>query len=399
MLIRFHFKDLNINSIFDEIKNLEHDDLRIQIELFEKFQNEDEEEALENKEYDLSNLNDAFQAICMKNQFSPLINRRFLELLQLLFHVDDVMEKPGNESDSKTYLDYNNNNLNKAEYKWNILTDAVREIIFFKESNRKSISSFTQTSHVNLVEATSVAPPPPPKLPDFLKTAIHAKNPENNGQSAPPPPPPLPAFINASASSFAGRTVPPPPPFLNSLKASVPPPPPPPPPPSFLNSTTTKSSTAPAPPPPPPFMNLKKTNQTAESSIEKNDVEKVTVNQLMNKAPPDDLQPISQSDMMLIYNSIPKTTRPLKGFNWQKLPNGVINNKKDNLWTEVNKKQSQVNFDFTKLEEIFAKAKRTTTVLNDNLDSDKITSKKSSSILSFKMSNPQETDVNFLTFL
>jgi len=82
--------------------------LLLQVELFEKFQLEDEFEG--KGEYDLDNLNDAFQAICMRNQFSVKNSEQLLEILKLLFHI----EEPNQEN------------------KWVQATDVLRKIVFFQ---------------------------------------------------------------------------------------------------------------------------------------------------------------------------------------------------------------------------------------------------------------------------
>lgn len=116
--MKLFLKDLRINQIFESLKSLSHDDLIIQIELFEKFQHEDEIEG--HNEYDLTNLNDAFQALCMKNQFSVFNTQKHLELLQLLFHIEEE-----NSKESK---------------KWIRVANSVREIVFFKGYNLLFIS-------------------------------------------------------------------------------------------------------------------------------------------------------------------------------------------------------------------------------------------------------------------
>ena len=101
---------LRINEVFEELKRAAwvQEDLLVQIELFERFQREDEEESA--GEYDLDNLKDAFQAVCMRNQTSAENLQQLLEILKLLFHIEETSQQD----------------------KWAQATDALRLIIFFQ---------------------------------------------------------------------------------------------------------------------------------------------------------------------------------------------------------------------------------------------------------------------------
>ena len=113
--IRFEFINLRLNQALESLKKFSslNDDLSIQIELFEKFQWDDFEQ--NDSKLDMNNLGDVFQAICMKNQFAEANEQKFLELLQILVHLEDE-----------------NKGADDAKNKWFALTNAVREIIFFK---------------------------------------------------------------------------------------------------------------------------------------------------------------------------------------------------------------------------------------------------------------------------
>lgn len=85
-----------------------------QVEVFEKDQCEDEAES--GSQYDMTSVDDAFQAVCMKNQFSAHNSDKFLNLLQLLYHIEE-------EGGDKAVT---------AEHKWQDVNNAVWEIVFVK---------------------------------------------------------------------------------------------------------------------------------------------------------------------------------------------------------------------------------------------------------------------------
>ena len=103
-------KDLRVNEVLAGVKRLSwiQEDLLVQIELFERFQLEDEAEA--KGEYDMENLNDAFRAVCMRNQFSANNSQQLLEILKLLFQIEDSSQ----------------------EDTWAQATNALRQSILFK---------------------------------------------------------------------------------------------------------------------------------------------------------------------------------------------------------------------------------------------------------------------------
>ncbi len=113
--LNFHLSNegLKINQIFDSLKKLPHEDLIIQVEVFEKGQSEDETES--GTQYDMTSLVDAFQAVCMKNQSSVHNVDKFLDLLQVLYHIED-----------------NSGGKVKSEKIWQDLNNAAWEIVFVK---------------------------------------------------------------------------------------------------------------------------------------------------------------------------------------------------------------------------------------------------------------------------
>jgi len=117
---------LRINEVFKQLKKVPcvQEDLLVQIELFERFQREDEEESA--GEYDLENLKDAFQAVCMRNQTSAENLQQLLEILKLLFHIEETSQQD----------------------KWTQAIDALRLIIFFQGKLQTKIIDRTFKTHL-----------------------------------------------------------------------------------------------------------------------------------------------------------------------------------------------------------------------------------------------------------
>ena len=112
---------LRINEVFEKLKRVAwvQEDLLVQVELFERFQRDDEAESA--GEYDLNNLNDAFQAVCMRNQTSTENLQQLLEILKLLSHIEETSQQD----------------------KWAQATDALRLIIFFQGKLETQITDRT----------------------------------------------------------------------------------------------------------------------------------------------------------------------------------------------------------------------------------------------------------------
>ena len=89
----------------------------IQIELYEKCQLEDEQEAFNSNCLNMNNALDVFNAICLKNQNFKNVNHKFLELLQLVLQMSEFHGEQ-------------NNVVSQMETLFTILTDTARELIF-----------------------------------------------------------------------------------------------------------------------------------------------------------------------------------------------------------------------------------------------------------------------------
>ena len=122
---------MKIIETFFGLKNLTNKDLIIQIELYEKCQLQDEAEALGQSHFDLNNLNDVFNAICIKLHSAKKNNEKFLELLQLVFNIEDEKN--------------NRNGSAKVPEIWNNLNECAREIIFGKNMRKTFTENSTQT--------------------------------------------------------------------------------------------------------------------------------------------------------------------------------------------------------------------------------------------------------------
>ena len=122
-----------------------HDDLLIQIDQFEKSQVEDEKEAFEKNGFDLNNIYDVFNAVCMKNQNSAICSQKFLELLQLiLFNLEE--EKAATSSSKVNRLKEKEKRHQDREKIWSILIETVREFMFKNKKLRNLfIDCSTQT--------------------------------------------------------------------------------------------------------------------------------------------------------------------------------------------------------------------------------------------------------------
>lgn len=134
---------MKIISVFDDLKKLPNDDLLIQIDQFEKSQVEDEREAFEKNGFDLNNIYDVFNAVCMKNQNSPTCSQKFLQLLQLiLFNLEE--EKTTSSTSKICRQKEKEKRNNDREKTWSILIETVREVMF--KNNKKLRNIFIECS-------------------------------------------------------------------------------------------------------------------------------------------------------------------------------------------------------------------------------------------------------------
>ncbi|CAF0767609.1 unnamed protein product [Brachionus calyciflorus] len=405
--LRLELITLKFSELYDELKKVQDSDLIIQLDLYETYQREDEAEAFEKNGFDINDPKEVFNSICFKNKDSKIKNQKFLELLQILYQLnDDESSAP----ESK----------NKFVNSINFLIASLRDISL--RGNIISIRSdkSTQTSNKfdsNLYDKVSTAtvhlkPPqyPPPPTPEATPTAPPRKNvvfrnkinsqinPEQiNEISLIPPPPPLPV-LNTSTETKAfeklpNATQPPPPPpigLLNLSHSSTPPPPPPignlnfakmPPPPPPLGNLNSSSISIPTPPPPPPppmnSMNLSNLPPPPPS--------------LINKAI-DKLESSIQNGSKTVYSTLPKANKPLKNFTWQKVPPTALSS--NNLWKDVNDKDENVMLNFTILEELFAKTNQL--IKKNNLETDQ---KKTDSKLMIKGISVLPQQEQLVTFL
>ena len=76
---------MRFQVVLEEFKKSQNADIMIQLDLFQKWQRSDEEEALTKNGIDLNNSQDLFNAICIKTQQSLDNYQKFVEMLQVLF--------------------------------------------------------------------------------------------------------------------------------------------------------------------------------------------------------------------------------------------------------------------------------------------------------------------------
>ena len=315
---------MKLTDTFYSLRDLSNTDLIIQIESYEQCQLEDESDALGQSGFDLNNISDVFNAICIKVQSSDKNHEKFLELLQLLFNIED----------GKTNYIHKNKS-DQVNEKWMKLNQCAREIIFGKNIDKSLTENSTQTVLIEPVEVdfvknefiklksspsgsnlpffdpntndfpTGPPPPipisPPPPLDHQDSPIPNSPTPpppiqlENNSSIPSPPPLPIPSIDDNKSAPF--EYIPPPPLSFGN----IPPPPPsfggiPPPPPSFGGIPPPPPSFGGIPPPPPSFGGI--------SSVMINSINKT--NEL-------------SSQQNAIYKSLPKPSKPLKTFSWQKV--------------------------------------------------------------------------------
>lgn len=408
--------------------------MSIQLDLYDKFQLEDDKEAFSKNGFDLNNPIELFNAIYFKNQNNQNNNQKLLELLQIVFQLID--------EDENTTLD--SNFKNKFENVINFMITTLRDVsvkgklipVFSERSTQTSelISrhqnlnkeigynlNFNQSLSKKTIQAPTYPPPPAPESPPpvppkrtivFRKKELNLTDGNNNiaeqpkkiieqplstqvevvtnqdNKSSIPPPPPLPAFFN----SLNNHIVPPPPPLpeffknTNTFSPSLPPPPPPPPLPGFLTNLIPSSSAIPPPPPPPPpfFSNITTTSSNLPPQQPLSLASSIAINTALNKLEG------SLSDKTCIYNTLPKPKKPLKNFGWQKVPNTASS--QNNVWKELNDNNDNIKLDFNLLEDLFIKTNQL--MLNkmnqsDNLKTDvnKLTKSASNSSTSLEQTS------------
>ena len=234
-------------------------DVLVQIDLYEKIQLEDEEEAsatmfgcqLDNSLFDQNNTDDLSSGIFLKCISNPTSAQKLLELLQIIFNYCDN---------------------DKPELFFDSLIETAR-----KDNKRKPIAPPRQRVQIQSTETTDEGGSLKLKL---IKESSQPRSPVR-------PPPPQIFISDDSIKKFEPRSPPLPPP---------PPPPPPLPPPSELFTARTNKlkpgSPAASPPQPPqlsPLLHL-------EANFESPSVFKAT-----------------------IYNNLPKPTKAMKNLGWKKV--------------------------------------------------------------------------------
>jgi hypothetical protein len=283
------------------LKKSENADLLIQINLFNEWQQKDEDEALLNNGFDLNNSQDLFNAICLKTQQTIEYHQKFVEILQVLFLADEG--EGGTKLDKEKLVKIWEKLVEAAKNATNNLRKTCEVVECETQTDEYQIQSIPSTAIIQ--ESSLCTPPPPPPFPSSLLPSLknHVLSQANKDTQVPPPAPPPP---------------PPPPPFFGGLSGSAPPPPPPPPffigssgtdplssppPPSSYNGST--GSKAPPPPPPPLSCEFNKTNSSFPAFM----------NPLANIPSP-------------IFSLVPKTSKAVKNLNWQKLPDSAMSKKK-----------------------------------------------------------------------
>ena len=269
----------------EELKKTENADLLIQINLFNEWQQKDEDEALLNNGFDLNNSQDLFNAICLKTQQSIEYHQKFVEILQVLFLAD---EGDGGIKMNKEKLDKVWEKLVEASK--NATTNLKNEVV--ESETQTDEYQIQSNSSPAIIQELHLCPPPPPPFPASLLPTlkIHVLSPENKENQVPPPAPP-----------------PPTPPFFGGLSGSAPPPPPPPP---FFSGSSGAGPLS--PPSPPPSCEFNKTNSSFPTFM----------NPLVNIPSP-------------IFSLVPKTSKAVKNLNWQKLPDSAMSKKKKHFYFKI----------------------------------------------------------------
>jgi hypothetical protein len=210
-----NFQELKFNSLLDELDliSISCPDLAIQIDLYKKQYQTDENEFTKTNGFSLNCRRDLFNAICIKLDRNSSISHHFVEILQHFYLIDEINDDYKAEKTWKLLVHATNcivNNLNvskQIQTEQNYDTNAM-DI----PSDRTQTSSSTLPE--NLLIGSSIGlppPPPPPPLPPPL--AISDFPPLGSGPPQPPPPPPL------AISDFPplGSGPPPPPPLFSNV--------------------------------------------------------------------------------------------------------------------------------------------------------------------------------------
>jgi hypothetical protein len=111
---------LKLDIHLEELKKSASEDLFIQIELYEKCQLEDEQEAFSKNGFDMNNPLDVFNAVCLKNQSFKNVNQKFLELLQFVYQMSEFHGENNNS---------NNKAASQMETLFAILSDTARDLM------------------------------------------------------------------------------------------------------------------------------------------------------------------------------------------------------------------------------------------------------------------------------
>ena len=91
-------KDLKLNVLLEALKKNASEDLFIQIELYEKCQLEDEQEAFSKNGLNFNSPQEIFNAICLKTQNFQNVSKKFLELLQFIHQMSEFHGEQHNSS-------------------------------------------------------------------------------------------------------------------------------------------------------------------------------------------------------------------------------------------------------------------------------------------------------------
>lgn len=116
-------KDLKLNVLLEALKKNASEDLFIQIELYEKCQLEDEQEAFSKNGLNFNSPQEIFNAICLKTQNFQNVSKKFLELLQFIHQMSEFHGEQHNSS-------------LQMENLFSILTDTARDLMLKNQRNR-----------------------------------------------------------------------------------------------------------------------------------------------------------------------------------------------------------------------------------------------------------------------
>ena len=162
--------------MLDDLKKRPSEDLFIQIEVFEKFKREDEQEAFSKNGLDLTKPIDVFNAINFSIKHSSKTDEKFLELLQIIFQMIDIENNDSNKINQHFSI----------ENAFSLLTETARELTFFNKQKKAFAEACTQTEKISGEESSDFT-----KLKSIIGSQLTSRQSNAFGKM----PPPLPKLL------------------------------------------------------------------------------------------------------------------------------------------------------------------------------------------------------------